>query len=109
MQIVLKLCAVSCTDRVFNLWRHSFYNNAPIYVKGDNDILCDILHSISINSILLPTYSPKLNRIELVFNIIIKRFTSKYSESSTKNNKEILLLLNEDIDSISLDIIFSCY
>ena len=83
--------------------------NAQLYVKEDNDMLCNILHSTGINSIPLPAYSSELNLIELVFNIMVQRFTSKYSESSVKNNKEMILFLNEIIDSITPCIIFSCY
>ena len=72
-------------------------------------MLYDVLHSVGIDSIPLSTCSPELNPIELVFNIMVQRFASKYSESSMKNNKEMLSLLNEVIDSITPDIIFSCY
>ena len=85
------------------------YDNALIHVKGDNNMLCDVLYSISIHSIPLPTYSSELNPIELVINIIVQKFTSKYNKSSVKNNKKILSLLNAVIDSITQDIIFSCY
>ena len=53
------------------------YDNAPIHVKGDNDMLCNILYSVGIDIILLPTCSSELNPIELVFNVIMQRFTSK--------------------------------
>ena len=101
MQFLLKRVFLICEDI-------AVYNNTLIYIKGDNNMICDVLLSVSIDSILLPTYSPELNLIELVFNVIVQRFASKYNKSSVKNNKKILLLLNEILDSITR-IIFSYY
>ena len=71
-----------------------------------NEELQSILTGIDIDTILLPKYSPELNPIELVFNVITQRF--KY-ESIFSTNEDVLSMLHKVIDSISPNITFSCY
>ena len=50
-------------------------------MNRDNYKLESILTSTGIDTVLLPRYSPELNLIKLVFNVITQRFKFRYSES----------------------------
>ena len=47
------------------------YDNIAIHLRGDNDTLMNSLQNIGIDIINLPVYSPELNSIELIFNVIV--------------------------------------
>ena len=85
------------------------HDNATIHVNGDTAELKDVCRSLGIDVINLPAYSPELNPIELVFNIIVQRFSSRFNESNTCMDEEILQLLHSVVDSITPDVVFSCY
>jgi len=85
------------------------YDNARIHVSGDNSDLKNILRDVGIDAVTLPTYSPELNPIELIFNVMVQRFASKFNETELFNNDDVLQLLNSVVESITPDIIFSCY
>ena len=68
-----------------------------------------LLTGIGTGAMLLPNYSPELNPIELVFNVMTQRFKSIYHESIFSTNEEVLTMLHEVVDSISPSVIFSCY
>ena len=78
-------------------------DNAANYVKCENDLLSKILTKASVDSITLPVCSPRLNPIELVFNVIVQCFASQCNETSISSNEDMLSLLNKVIDSISPD------
>ena len=84
-------------------------DNAPAHAKGDNNMLSDILTAVGVDAIPLPTCSAELNPIELVFNAMVQRFASACNECKIQNNEQMISLLNNVIDSITPDIIFSCY
>ena len=48
----------------------AIYDNASIHVNGVNSELQSILSSTGIDAVLLSSYSPELNPIELVFNVM---------------------------------------
>lgn len=83
------------------------YDNAATHAKGDNDMLTDVLTSVGIDSMPLPTCSPEFNPIELTFNMMVQRFASACNESNAKTNGDAIRLLNKIIDSISPDIMLS--
>ena len=85
------------------------HDNVSIHVDGDNTELKEAYRSLGIDVINLPACSPELNPIELVFNIMVQRFTSRFNESSTCMDEEILQFLHSIVDSITPDVMFSCY
>ena len=87
----------------------AIYDNVSIYINDVNKELQSILTSIGIDTILLPSYSPELNPIEFVFNIITQWFRSMGHESNLNSNDNILRMIYKVIDSIIPDIIFSYY
>ena len=84
-------------------------DNASIHVNAENADLQSILSSVGIDVVLLPSYSPELNPIELVFNVMAARFKSRHHESMFNTDYDVLAFLHEVINSITPDITFSCY
>ena len=84
-------------------------DNAQMHVSGDNSDLKNILRDAGIDAATLPTHSPELNPIELIFNVMVQRFASRFNETALFSNDDILQLLNSVVESIAPDIIFSCY
>ena len=85
------------------------YDNSKTHVAGDNEDLVSILRDVGIDAVRLPTYSPELNPVELIFNVLVQKFASQYSEHNLVDDNDVLNLLNSIIDSISGDVIHSCY
>jgi transposase len=52
------------------------YNNLKICVAGDNSKLVNMLGDIGIDAMRLPTCSPELNPIKLIFNTMVQKFAS---------------------------------
>ena len=55
--------------------------NAQMHVSGNNSDLKRILQEVGIDAVTLPTHSPELNPIELNFNVMFQRFTSRFNET----------------------------
>ena len=47
------------------------YNNSKTHIARDNSDLVSILRDVGIDAVRLPTYSPELNPVELIFNVIV--------------------------------------
>ena len=67
------------------------------------------MRDVGIDDVTLPTHSTQLNQIELIFNVMVQRFASRFNETDSHDNDDILELLNSVVESITSDIIFSCY
>ena len=80
-----------------------------MHVSGDNSELGQMFRSVGIDIFTFPTHSPELNPIELVFNVMVQRFASRFNESNANSDGDLLNLLYYVVDSILPDIIFSCY
>ena len=78
-----------------------------MHVSGENSELGQIFRSVGIDIVTLPTYTPELNPIELVFNVMVQRFASRFNESNANSDADVLNLLYSVVDSITPDIIFS--
>ena len=87
----------------------AIYNNVPIHTNSANTELQTILTTAGIDAVLLPKYSPELNLIELVFNVIAQRFNYRYHKSELNIDHNVLLFLYIVINSITPSIIVSCY
>jgi transposase len=90
-------------------------DNAAVHIGGHSDILEDLLWELEVDGrplncllVHLPTRSPELNPIELVFNILVQRLnSSKYMTvlpSSTTVVKQTALIL----DGIPNDMVLRC-
>ena len=83
-------------------------DNANMRTKGDDAHLKEALGEIGVDAATSPECSPELNPIELVFNVIVMRFNSLFVCSEIKDNKDASNILNDAIDSIAPDVMFSC-
>ena len=57
-------------------------DDCSMHVNGENSELGQMLRSVGIDIVSLPTCSLELNPIELVFNFIVQRFASRFNESN---------------------------
>ena len=80
-----------------------------MHVSGEKSELGHTFRSVGIHIVTLPTHSPELNPIELVFNVMVQRFASRFNESNANSDADVLNLLYSVVDSITPDMIFSCY
>ena len=74
--------------------------NSVIHVKYDNGMLNNVLTDAGACRMPFPTYSLKLNPIELVFNVTAQRVASACNKSNARTNCDMIYLLNQVIDSI---------
>ena len=80
-----------------------------MHVNSVNSEIQAILSSTGMYAFLLPNYRPKLNPIELVFNVMAQTFKSRCYESMFNADYDVLAFLNEVIYSITPNIAISCY
>ena len=76
-------------------------DNASIHVSGENDDLDEFLwEEFSILMIRLPTYSPELNPIELIWNLVVMRmqsFTLENNMDVQYNTRELAICVMKKI------------
>ena len=67
------------------------------------------LWSTGTDAFLLHNHSPELNPIELAFNVVTHHFRARHHKSMFNTDDDVLNFLHEVINSITLDIVVSCY
>ena len=85
------------------------HDNAFIHVSAASTELQATVSNTETGVALLPSHSPELNLIELVFNVIAQQFKARCHEFVLNTNHNVLAFLHKVIDSITPDIIVSCY
>ena len=84
-------------------------NNASTHVSRGNSNLNLNLRHVGVDAVALPAHSPELSPIELVFNVVVQRLASRFNETTLNSNDDVQLLPNSAIESITPDVMFSCY
>ena len=77
------------------------HDNVSIHVNDANKEIQENLSSLDIDVVLLPSHSPDLNPVELVFNVMAQRFRARYHESMCYTDHDSLTFLHEVIDLIT--------
>ena len=85
------------------------HDNSSIHVDGDSTELKEACRSLGIGITNLPANSPELNPTELVFNIMVQSFSYRFNESSTWADEKNVQLLHSAVDSVTPNVLFSCY
>jgi transposase len=82
-------------------------DNASIHTGGEADIVEDLLwHSMQVLVIYLPTPSPELNPIKLVFHILARRIRSfRHREMAGPCDKAILDLSCQVLDDLPFELV----
>jgi transposase len=85
-------------------------DNASIHTGGEADIVEDLLwHAMQVLVVYLPTRSPELNPIELVFHILARRIRSfRYREMAGPCDKAVLDLSCQVLDDLPFELIRRC-
>ena len=85
-------------------------DNASIHTGGEADIVEDLLwHAKQVLVVYLPTRSPELNPIELIFHILARRIRSfRYRELVGSCDKAVLALSCRVLDEMSYDLVSRC-
>jgi transposase len=85
-------------------------DNASIHTGGEADIVEDLLwHTMQVLVVFLPTRSPELNPIELIFHILARRIRSyRYRQFAGPCDKAVLDLACQVLDDMSLDLVNRC-
>jgi transposase len=85
-------------------------DNASIHMGGEADIVEDLLwHAMQVLVIYLPTRSPELNPIELIFHILARRIRSfRYREMAGPCDKAVLDLSRRVLDDMTHDLVMRC-
>ena len=88
-------------------------DNARIHNGGEAKTIEDLLWNAEIDGIplqvlvvYLPTRSPELNPIELLFNILSRRIKSYWYQIGTSDNKAVVKLSAKIMDEMSFDLIY---
>jgi transposase len=85
-------------------------DNASIHTGGEADIVEDMLwHAMEVLVVYLPTRSPELNPIELIFHILARRLRSfRYREMAGPCDKAVLDLTCQVLDDLPFDLVSRC-
>ena len=85
-------------------------DNASIHTGGEAEIVEDLLwESAGVIVIFLPTRSPELNPIELIFHILTRRIRSYRQEQMVGGCDEVVLDLTcRVLDDIPYDLVARC-
>ena len=62
-------------------------------VKNSHEKEIQMFRCVGIDIVTLPTFSPEMNPIELVFNFMVQRFTSRFNELNANSDAYVLNLL----------------
>ena len=91
-------------------------DNAAIHVGGVAKNIQEILWNsvvegspLHILVIFLPTRSPELNPIELIFHILAKRIKSYRYKTTTTDGRAIIQKTQKVLNEIEYDVIMKCY
>ena len=104
-----KVSFVKCENRIFKKGCVLIHDDFSTRVSDENYEIGQMFRSVGADIVALSTCSPELNPIELVFNVMVQRFASRFNESNANSDADVLNLLHSVVDSITPDIIFSCY
>ena len=85
------------------------HDDFPMHVSGESCEVGEMSISVGTGLVTLPNCSPMLNPIELVFNVMVQMFASWFNESNYNSDADVFNLLCSMVDSITPDILFSCY
>jgi transposase len=85
-------------------------DNASIHTGGEAEIVEDMLwHAMEVLVVYLPTRSPELNPIELIFHILARRLRSfRYREMAGPCDKAVLDLTCQVLDDLPFDLVSRC-
>ena len=91
-------------------------DNAAIHVGGPATVVRDLLWSTVVDGeplrvllVFLPTRSPELNPIELIFHILSRRIKSYRYEGSISNGSDVVRRTSNVLEEIEYDVILKCY
>jgi transposase len=85
-------------------------DNASIHTGQEAEIVEDLLwQAMQVLVVFLPTRSPELNPIELVFHILVRRIRSfRYRQMAGPCDKAVLDLSCQVLDDMSFDLVSRC-
>ena len=90
-------------------------DNALIHTGAKAEIVADLLWSVEFNGqplnvlvVPLPTRSPKLNPIELVFHILARWLRSHWYQSDDPRQTTVPIQVKKIFDNLSLDTVLKC-
>ena len=84
------------------------YDDAQTHVSRDNSDSKSMIREAGIDALTLPTCGLEQNPIELIFNVMVQRFASRFNETELHDNDDVLEMLNSVVESIASNVIFSC-
>jgi transposase len=85
-------------------------DNAAIHVFGENDVLIDFLwEHFRIHILMLPTRSPELNHIELLWNILVQHLKSINLHPSRYMQHRVAYQAAEIINRFTHSDVAKCY
>ena len=85
------------------------YDNCKVHTSKKNDFLMNNLSACGVAIKLLPKYSPELNPIEKIFNIITLKIQKILIETTIDNENEFIFFLKKSIESITVETIKKVY
>lgn len=91
-------------------------DNAAIHTGGDADIVENLLWDYPLNGVpmrvlivYLPTRSPELNPIELLFHILARRISSWQYRMADEGPNAVVEQASKVMNDMSYALILSCY